>query len=165
MNNAGFTLIEVVVYLALFGILFTGAIAGAYSILETANKNQVRAMMQEEGEFLIAKINWAVSNASSAAVPSSGVLQATVLSDNLEFTQSGNDLVLEKNSSGIDIKLNNSAVSIGDDGAGNSSLFFVDLSNSGTGQKGINYGFELDAKTANGATLTSSFESTAYLRK
>ena len=55
-RRAGFTLIETVVYLGLFAILFSGGIAADYNVLETSGKNQSKAMIQEEGDFLIAKM-------------------------------------------------------------------------------------------------------------
>ena len=56
----GFTLIETIVYLALFSILMGGAIVAAFNIFESAGRQQTHTMLQEEGNFLIAKINEAV---------------------------------------------------------------------------------------------------------
>lgn len=156
-DRSGFTLIEVVVYLALFGILFTGAVTGAYSILESTGRNYTRAVMQEEGEFLLAKINWAVSNASTAQVPEGGVLMATVAGIDLEFKLSGTDLVLSRDAAAA-LPLNGSEVTINSD-----SLYFVDIT--AAGSPGIKYGFDLAGKTSEGYEMVSSFESTAYLRK
>ena len=156
-QKSGFTLIEVILYLAIFGILFSGAVVAAYSITESSGKNHTRAMMQEEGQFLLEKINWAVSNAQVATVPAGGHLAVTVGANNLEFDQNGKDLILRRNSD-PNVPLNNSIISI-------ANLFFVDISASSNGMKGINYGFDLESKTANGATMVSTFESTAYLRK
>jgi prepilin-type N-terminal cleavage/methylation domain-containing protein len=156
-KQAGFTLIETVIYLALFGIMFSGAIAGAYSIMESSNRNHAWAMAQEEGQFLIAKIGWAVSNAKSASVPAVGRLSAAVGSDNLEFALAGTDLTLARNVSPAE-PLNDSIAMI-------TNLYFNDISLDGSGQKGIGYGFDLEAKTPNGGTVKSKFSSTAYLRK
>lgn len=64
----GFTVIEVAIYLALLGLLFTGAIVGAYSVMETANKNQTQSMLQKEGNFLSAKINNVIANSQNADI-------------------------------------------------------------------------------------------------
>jgi prepilin-type N-terminal cleavage/methylation domain-containing protein len=152
-QQSGFTLIEVVIYLALFGIMFSGAVVASYSILESSGKNQTRAMMQEEGEFLLAKINWAVSNAQTATVPEGGRL----VTDTVEFDQDGNSLVLKRNTD-PGVELNNSAVSV-------KNLSFVDISATSNGVKGISYKFDLESNSPNGAILTSNFASTAYLRK
>src|SRR5581483_3447430 len=75
----GFTLIEVVVYLALFAILFGGAVLAAYNIVESSGRNQSKADIQQEGEFIIGKINWALSGAASVSSPGAG-LSSTILS-------------------------------------------------------------------------------------
>jgi prepilin-type N-terminal cleavage/methylation domain-containing protein len=155
--QTGFTLIEIVVYLALFAILFGGAVAAAFNVIESNGRNQTKAMLQEEGNFLIAKINWAVSNAENVQVPGGGHLQATVLGDHLEFWQEGDYLVLKRNS-GDEVELNNSSIQL-------FNLSFIDISATGDGEKGINYGFDLKSKAANGVVLVSNFNSTTYLRK
>jgi type II secretory pathway pseudopilin PulG len=60
MKNRGFTLIEVVLYIGLFGILVGGVIIAAYQLLEGGDRNQVNILIQEEGTFLNRKINWAL---------------------------------------------------------------------------------------------------------
>ena len=161
-QQSGFTLIEVVVYLALFAILFGGVLAAVFSVIESSGRNQSRAMMQEEGEFLLAKINWAVSNASMAQVPAEGQLLTTVSGDRLEFEADGENLFLKRyDDMGQLISeqpLNNSTVQV-------TKLFFKDISVTGNGEKGINYGFDLNSNTPNGMILTSHFESSVYLRK
>ncbi len=154
--QSGFTLIELIVYLALFGILFSGAVAGTYSILESSGKNQSRVMMQEEGEFLLAKISWVVSGANTAQVLNGDQLLVSSTLDNFEFKQNGDNLVWVKNS-GPEVLLNNSAVRL-------KNLSFVDIA-SGNGQKGIRYGFNLETNVPSGAIMTSNFESIVYLRK
>lgn len=147
-KQSGFTLIETVIYLALFAIMFSGAVAAAYSIIESSGRIRARAVMQEEGEFLLAKINWAVSTAGTASVSENGHL----LADGLEFARSGDDLALNG------LPLNTSTVKISD-------LYFDDISVAGSGQEGISYGFDLYSKTLNGAIITASASSTVYLRK
>jgi prepilin-type N-terminal cleavage/methylation domain-containing protein len=155
-KQSGFTLIETVVYLALFGIMFSGAITAAYGILESGGRNNTRAMLQEEGEFMLAKINWAVSNASFAEVSADGNLIGKVYSYDFEFKQSDDDLFFVRNYNSE--VLNNSAVRI-------KNLSFSDISSGANGQEGINYGFDLESNAQNGLILTSSFRSIAYLRK
>ena len=153
-TQRGFTLVELIVYLALFAILFGGAIAGTYSLIESGGRNQSRIMMQQEGEFLLAKINWIVSSAETAQVPTGDRLLVSSSLDNFELKQSGNNLVLIKDSN-PELILNNSSVRI------NNLSFSTVESN----QKGIAYAFDLETNTPNGTTIISHFESTVYLRK
>ncbi len=60
-NNFGFIFIEVLIYLGLFGILFSGLFAAALAMVESAGANDARLMAQSEGEFLLAKIEQAAA--------------------------------------------------------------------------------------------------------
>ena len=73
MNTSrAFTLIETIVYLALFGLLMTGVILTAYNLFEGAARSQTEAMVTDEGNFLIGKITWALSGTQSINNPPSG---------------------------------------------------------------------------------------------
>jgi len=52
----GFTLIEVLVYLALMGLLFSGLFVPAFMIMENIGRNDAQIMVHNEGMFLLAKI-------------------------------------------------------------------------------------------------------------
>lgn len=69
---AGFTLIEVLIYLALFTIIIGGAIVSVYSILEGSSRTARRILAQEEGNFLLRKIDWALTNATAITLPLPG---------------------------------------------------------------------------------------------
>ena len=153
-NNKGFTLIETIVYLALFGILLSGVFMSAFNIIESSGRNQVKIIMKNEGEFLLAKINWAISRAIIAQVPEGGCLQINDGVNNLEFRQGENIMTLKRNENEA-IILNNKSVKV-------SNLFFIKNEND---IKGIRYGFDLKSNAPNGMNLISHFESTTYLRK
>ena len=76
MSNRGFTLIETLVYLALFALVISGMVVAAHLLFATSDRYQSRAMMQEEANFIMAKIGWALNDASSASV-SGGALTIT----------------------------------------------------------------------------------------
>ena len=79
--RSGFTLIEVIIYLALFSILIGGALVSAYSLIESNERNQTKAIVQNEGAFVLAKIDWALSGIQSVDQPpfggSGALLQVT----------------------------------------------------------------------------------------
>lgn len=153
-NNHGFTLIETIVYIALLGILLSGVFVSAYNIIESNGRNQVRIVMKNEGEFLLAKINWAISRSETAQVPAGGNLQVDDGVNSFEFKQEGNDLILKRDEGGA-IALNNKSVAV-------LNLFFIKNEND---IKGIRYGFDLKSNAPNGMGLVSHFESTTYLHK
>ena len=59
---------ETMIYIALFGVLMSGAVVGAYNLLEGSDHNIADSRIQEEGTFLNRKINWALSGASNATI-------------------------------------------------------------------------------------------------
>ena len=154
----GFTLIETLIYLALFGMLFSGAVVCAYSVLESSGRNQSKAMLQGDGNFIAAKIEWALSQATSITVPAGGDLQLATPTGTLEFKPDATNtgLLLARNGSAGTL-LNNSNETIKD-------LSFVKIDASGDRPEGINYKFTLITLTPNGVPISTDFSSTVYLR-
>ncbi len=71
-NNAGFTLMETMIYIALFGILMSGAVVGVYNLVLSNDRNILESRIQEEGVFINRKINWALTGATSVSVNGGG---------------------------------------------------------------------------------------------
>ncbi len=71
-GGTGFTLVEMLVYLALFSLLMSGTVVGSYNLLEGGSRNKIAVGIQEEGMFLTRKINWALTNASAVSASSGG---------------------------------------------------------------------------------------------
>ena len=71
MKNRGFTLLEVVLYLALFSMLMTGALQTVYVVLETTKSNQTDIAILTERTFLNQKFSWALLQATSVTLVSS----------------------------------------------------------------------------------------------
>lgn len=73
-KSSGFTLIETIIYIALFAILMSGAVVAAYSLLEGGGRNVTAIGIQEEGTFLSRKINWALAGASDVSTSGGGTV-------------------------------------------------------------------------------------------
>jgi hypothetical protein len=54
----GFTLIEALTYIGLFALLLSGAITGTESLTESIERSHTNALLETEGTFLLAKINF-----------------------------------------------------------------------------------------------------------
>ncbi len=65
----GFTLLEVVIYIAIFSILMSGVLITVYQLLEAGRSNLSAVAVQEEGTFVNRKISWALAGATDVDVP------------------------------------------------------------------------------------------------
>lgn len=90
-KNRGFTLVETLLYIALFGILLTGVVMSAYPLITGADKLSVNVVEESEASFVFQKIEWALSSASAVSSPSSSELRVTrVGGGSVWFRQTGN---------------------------------------------------------------------------
>lgn len=166
-NHRGFTLIEALVYLALFSILMGGAAITAYNLFDSATKVGTRTMLQEESDFMMAKIDWVMSGAKAITTPASGVTGSsltvakwdTAFGDPMQITQNGADLLLTRGTS-ASVVLNNTNTAI-------VSIFFNHIEGSGDGTvpEGVETVLTISGNTPTGATVTRTATSTAYLRR
>jgi prepilin-type N-terminal cleavage/methylation domain-containing protein len=165
-HTRGFTLIEMLMYIGLFGIVMTGAIVGMYGFLESAGRNETRAVMEEEGNFLLGKIRWAVSQANAIEEPFADASGTALLlgtsdsaDDPIRFEGTGSDISMSRAGAGADI-LNSSNVSIAD-------LSFTHTYDTGPYEipESVEVAFIISARTPDGQTLSEEFSGTEYLRK
>jgi prepilin-type N-terminal cleavage/methylation domain-containing protein len=76
----GFTLLEVIIYLALFAILMAGFLTAAFTLIESSGKDTTASVVQAEGSYLLAKIHWALQNNDTQIDP------ATLVSANMQLS-------------------------------------------------------------------------------
>lgn len=68
----GFSLIESIIYIALFSFIISFGLFSAFGIIEGGNKNSEYAKYQNEALFINQKVNWALSEATSVLVSNDG---------------------------------------------------------------------------------------------
>lgn len=74
--NKGFTLIEAIIYTALLGLLMAGAVAATYQLLQGSSTTSANTTVQDEGNFVVRKLDWALTGMNSApAIGGSGCAQ------------------------------------------------------------------------------------------
>ncbi|MEK7531137.1 MAG: prepilin-type N-terminal cleavage/methylation domain-containing protein [Patescibacteria group bacterium] len=160
-----FTIIEVLVYIGLFAIVIGGAVAAVYQIVESSGRSESKAQLQKEGDFLIGKIEWALSGARAFEMPGVNVSNADVLivrrwdvaNDPVAFALSGTDLTISR-AGGAAVVLNNTNVAISD--------FRVShLYAGGTNPESITATIDVLSRAPNGMPITATFTTTKYLRK
>jgi len=161
-SETGFTLIETVVYLGLFALLIGGTIVAAYSVFESSDRLRTIAMLQQEGYFIIAKIEWALGGANTVTLPAVGASGPTLSfarHDGLVIVleTAGADMTLQRNVNSPQI-LNNADVQI-------SGLNFVHEWAGGINPERIEAHFTLSANTANGARILQNFSTVKYIRR
>jgi len=73
-NTPGFTLIETIIYLALFSVIIGGGMVAAYQIAANTEANYNHIILEEESNFLLRKINQSLVGAASVDFPAPGEL-------------------------------------------------------------------------------------------
>ncbi len=77
LSKKGFTILETVIYIALFSILMTGILVTVYELLAGGAQNRESVAIQEEGTFVNRKIGWALGGATALSVPNTKTLVIT----------------------------------------------------------------------------------------
>lgn len=165
----GFTLIETVIYIALLGMLMSGTVVGAYQIFESTGRDRTKTMLQEEGDFLIAKVAWALSGAETMHSPVITAPPCSATSTSLSLTKRDSSVgLLSFSHSGTNIfitqkeeppaLLNNANIEI-------ISLSFKRCSNGGINPESVETSIILGARTPNGSIVSRTFSSVNYLQR
>ncbi|MDP3986529.1 MAG: prepilin-type N-terminal cleavage/methylation domain-containing protein [Candidatus Veblenbacteria bacterium] len=162
----GFTLIETVVYLGLLAIMLSGVIVTAYNVFESSDRSQTKSTVQLEGDFLVAKIDWALSGAQAINAPTNVGSQLSVNRWNGSNVET---VVIEADPvTGTDVSLarsGNPSLPLNGFSTEVSGLTFTHLAGSGTNPESVRADFTVGARTANGQWLALPFSITSYLRK
>lgn len=144
----GFTLIEVIIYIALFSFLIGGAFITAYQLIDSSGKLSAKTTTQAEGNFVMRKFNWALT----------GISSFINTSDTLHLNKyDGNQIDIQKNGTKIEMKESSgSFLPITTDNVQVTSLEFQFIPASGSGPAGI---------TATAKINGLDFTITKYIRK
>lgn len=153
----GFTLIETLIYLALFSIIIGGFLVTAFQIIQGNDSAQQKAVIEEESNFLLRKIDWALSGVGNINIPPSGLSGSTLSVTKPGLPVGQNPLVFNFNSGNIQLQrgagastiLNSSNVTI-------SNLLFNHIPASAQKPEAVKASFNIGNRV---------FETTKYLRK
>jgi len=160
----GSTLIELIVYLALFSVIMGGAVISVHSMAETSGNNETKVMMLAEGLFLQAKIQWALSNVDVVYNPVTNSICTTGCSLSIKkqnpdrrlmtLSHEGNNAVISYDGGAKKI-LNSSNIVVSD--------FSITNTDEGDGKNSIVINFNLFTKDPRGAQVSSSFSVIEYV--
>ncbi len=76
----GLTLIETIIYIALFSLMLTGVLLSVFAIIDGARRTTSHSATQEEGSFVMQKISWALDGETAPIVSGSGCNQTLTTS-------------------------------------------------------------------------------------
>src|SRR3989344_8094326 len=147
----GFTLIETLVYLALFALIIGGMVVAAYLLFETSDRYQSRAMLQEEQNFIMAKIAWALDNAMSANVVGDVLTITKYDPPSITIDSPGTNARLDGE------VLNSSSIKVDD-------LSFIHAGGAGTPES-VEITLAVSAVTPTGKPIAQTASTTHYIRK
>ena len=156
MNTRGVTLLETLLYLALFGVVIGGLTLSAYSFFETSGRNQGRAILQKEQDFLVRKINWVLSRAESVSGPTTGTAGETLTA----HLYGGGTAVIALMDGFVTLDglpLNATGIVV-------SNLRFVHTLTTSTNIERVEAGFTMRMQTPNGMTILQSASTTHFLQ-
>lgn len=103
-TERGFTIFEVLIYIALFTIIIGGGISAAFQIFQGSAQVQAMAQRETELNFVLRKIDWALNGATSVSVSGDGNT-LTVLKESIayDFTTNGETVTMEFSSDLYDL--------------------------------------------------------------
>lgn len=94
-HYTGFTLIETILYLALFSLLASGSVAAASTFLEIARRIHNEALLQREAQYLDQAIALRIQNATRIHEPRLGTSSSIIAIDDHSISLSSGQLIGE----------------------------------------------------------------------
>src|SRR3989344_9080192 len=71
-HKKGFTLIETIIYIALLGVIMSGALVTSYQLIESSSSAETKTTIQGEINFVLRKIDWALTGLQTITTPVAG---------------------------------------------------------------------------------------------
>lgn len=101
MKSSGFSLLETIIYCALFSVLMTGALVAFYALLSSAELTRHNTDVLTESVFIERKLRWAFSGAIDVVLISSTELKISRpdLGSSLTFFETSSHLYLARGTS------------------------------------------------------------------
>lgn len=93
----GFTLIETLIYLGLFVLIIGGSMVAVYQIIESTNRTNEKVVIQEDADFLLHKLDWAINGVKPTDI--------LVTSDTLTITKPSGNMVFSFDSANANMLL------------------------------------------------------------
>lgn len=161
IKSLGFTIVETVIYMGLLSILLIVLTELFLSVLDVQSESEATSAIQQDGRYLLSKLNYDLTQASAVSTPTLGAtapsLVTTINGQTYSYQLSGPNLVLSINGAAAN-QLNSYLSSV-------SGLSFTRLGN-GIGKEDtirVNFDLTSAASRPNGPQ-TTNFLTTVGLR-
>jgi type II secretory pathway pseudopilin PulG len=157
-----FTLLESVLYMAIFSLLLSGFLSGFFALSESAGKNQTRALLETEGSFYMAKIVYEIQHSVGITEPGEATSNELSL-----ITHSGDTVRIQLDSgalyrteNGIPSQLSGNGIVVS-----NLDFSFIPSDSSSSTYAAISeyqVSFEISATSSSGRPISQSFSEDTF---
>lgn len=160
-KNAGFTLVELLLYMGLFSILLVITLQMFTSIFDVQLESEATSSVDADGKYILQRFTYDMNRASSITTPvtqgtSSATLTIVVNSQNLTYSLNSGNLNLQNASTGTTDRLNSSDTSV-------SNLSFIRFD--GGGKDVVQMSFTLSSVTnRRSGKQVANYQTSAGLR-
>lgn len=160
----GFTLIEIIIYVALLSLTIGFILVAIYQILDSKTGVLARTSVEEEANFLMKKIKWAMANVDAINQPAAAATSTTLSVNKFNFP--ANPVAISI--SGFDANISyagNPAVILNSEDIAVKNLVFENVSGGGNPAVKIKLSVEYRPNDLKTTKPSTTIETTIYLRK
>lgn len=161
-SKSGFALIDIVIYIALFAVLIGSVSVSVYNLFISTNQNQTSTMVLEEGNFLLAKISWTISQAEVITTPLPNASSTLLLITPYDLSL-GNSMLIQIQNKNMTLRRKNITNVLSNSNIEISNLLFTYSTSEDT--ESIESSFTLTSRAPNGTLITSSFSTINLLNQ
>jgi hypothetical protein len=114
LNGQGFTLIETIIYIALFTLLMGAGFSTAFQLIQSGESLNAKTITNSELDFVLRKLDWAMNGASDISVSSNNLIITKNGSDSVEIGLNIDSKIYIKENGGDSILLTTDNVKVED---------------------------------------------------
>jgi hypothetical protein len=154
-SQQGTTLIELLIYIMLTAFIISSVLVSAYQILQSADSLDSKNKTEAEADFILRKIEWALSDVNTIDSPAAGNSSSTLLISRINYPN--NPIVFSLSNNSVTIKENGSAaVALSSQAISISNLIFQHVAAIGSVPEAIRASFSINS---------NPYQTTIYLKK
>ncbi len=159
----GFTLLETIIYVALLSVMTSFVMVVFYQLIGGSDQHRNRVEVDQEANFMMQKIVWALVGAQAINQPTGGAT-STSLSIN-RFNYGQNPVVFDIGASNLRIsKASGTPVILGSSRVFLDQLLFEHLPETQGAPEGVKVTIKLSSSNIARPTASTTLENTIYLR-